>query len=270
MRNVPLMVVYVVAPFVAAGAPAFAGPAEYSQWQEEEARQALEASHEIAVEAASAGRESQTSSEVLYGPIVPTLVDLSTRADVVVVGCRGIGAVGRALLGSTSDSLVRHAHCPVAVIHEEDALTTRQPHAPVVVGIDGSPSSALATEIAFDEASRRGVELVAVHAWSDMGPLEFGSFGRAPIEWANLKVEEQEVLSERLSGWRERYPDVVVHKMVVSDRPVPRLLEQAETAQLLVVGSRGRGGFTGMLLGSVSRAVVNSAEIPVIVARTPK
>lgn len=67
MRNVPLMVVYVVAPFVAAGAPAFAGPAEYSQWQEEEARQALEASHEIAVEAASAGRESQTSSEVLYG-----------------------------------------------------------------------------------------------------------------------------------------------------------------------------------------------------------
>lgn len=103
-----------------------------------------------------------------------------------------------------------------------------------------------------------------------MGPLEFGSFGRAPIEWANLKVEEQEVLSERLSGWRERYPDVVVHKMVVSDRPVPRLLEQAETAQVLVVGSRGRGGFTGMLLGSVSRAVVNSAEIPVIVARTPK
>lgn len=101
-----------------------------------------------------------------------------------------------------------------------------------------------------------------------MGPLKFPSTNRAPIEWANIKVREEEVLAERLSGWRNRYPDVAVNKIVVCDRPAPRLLEQAENAQL-VVGSQGRGGFSGMLLGSVSRAVVNSAQIPVIVARMP-
>jgi nucleotide-binding universal stress UspA family protein len=188
----------------------------------------------------------------------------------VVVGCRGQGEVARALLGSVSSGLVRHGHCPVAVIHDEDVLATRSSQAPVVVGIDGSPTSELATEIAFAEASRRGVGLVALHAWSDMGPLDFGRPGQAPIEWANFEVREEEVLAERLSGWQERYPDVVVHKVVVSDRPAPRLLEQAASAQLLVVGSHGRGGFTGMLLGSVSRAVVNSAGIPVIVARMPE
>ncbi len=76
----------------------------------------------------------------------------------VVVGCRGQGAVARVLLGSVSSGLVHHAHCPVAVIHDEDPLTARSPQAPVVVGVDGSPTSELATEIAFDEASpRRGI-----------------------------------------------------------------------------------------------------------------
>jgi nucleotide-binding universal stress UspA family protein len=101
-----------------------------------------------------------------------TLVDLSKRADMVVVGCRGQGAVARALLGSVSSGLIHRAQCPVAVIHDEDPLTQRSPQAPVVVGIDGSPTSELATAIAFDEASRREVGLVALHAWSDMGPLK--------------------------------------------------------------------------------------------------
>src|SRR5512132_1916499 len=181
----------------------------------------------------------------------------------IVVGCRGQGAVARALLGSVSAGLIDRAQCPVAVIHDEHALPQRSPQAPVVVGIDGSRTSDLATAIAFDEASRRGVGLVALHAWSDVGPLGFANTDRAPIEWANIKVREEEVLAEHLSGWRKRYPDVAVNKIVVCDRPAPQLLEQAKNAQLLVVGSHGRGGFSGMLLGSVSRAVVNSADIPV-------
>jgi nucleotide-binding universal stress UspA family protein len=154
------------------------------------------------------------------------------------------------------------------VIHDEDSVSAGTPNVPVVVGIDGSPTSELATEIAFDEASRRGTELVALHAWSDMGALDFASMNWAPIEWRNIKEQEEEVLAERLGGWQERYPDVVVRKVVVCDRPGPRLLEQAQHAQLVVVGSHGRGGFPGMLLGSVSSAVVHSARIPVIVART--
>ena len=230
----------------------------YSQAQEKESARILEQAHKVAVEAAAPDRASQVTSEVLHEPIVPGLVDLSKTAGLVVVGCRGEGGVAGALLGSVSSGLVHHAHCP-------------QPsQAPVVVGIDGSPTSELATEIAFDEASRRGVELVALHAWTDMGPLEFPRTNWAPIEWRNYKEQEEEVLSERLSGYRDRYPDVAVRKVVVSDRPAPRLLEQAEHAQLVVVGSHGRGGFTGMLLGSVARAVVHSARVPVIVARKPE
>jgi nucleotide-binding universal stress UspA family protein len=271
MHNAPLRMVCVVPPAVAApeGWAEIQAPSDYWEWREDQARQIIEAAHKLAAEATTPSRASQVTSEVLYGPVVPTLVDFSKDADMVVVGCRGQGAVARALLGSVSSGVVHHAHCPVAVIHDEDTLKARSPQASVVVGIDGSPTSELATEIAFDEASRRGVGLVALHAWSDMGPLDFGRPGQAPIEWANFQVREEEVLAERLSGWQERYPDVVVHKVVVCDRPAFRLLEQANTAQLVVVGSHGRGGFPGMLLGSVSTAIVNAAQIPVIVARMP-
>jgi len=268
LRNVALRLVHVVAPVVSAAGPwpEIPAPSEYSRMLEAQARQIIEQAHKVAVEATSPGRAPHITSQVLHGPIVPTMVELSKEADMVVVGCRGQGAVSRALLGSVSSGVVHHACCPVAVVHDEER---RSPQAPVVVGIDGSPTSELATEIAFDEASRRGVGLVALHAWTDMGPLDLPSINWAPIEWANIKVREEEVLAERLCGWQDRYPDVVIHKMVVCDRPAPRLLEQAETAQLAVAGSHGRGGFPGMLLGSVSGAVVNSAQIPVIVARLP-
>lgn len=271
LRNVPIKLVHVVPPIVTAaeGWSDIPAPSDYARWQEEHARQLIEEAQKLAVEASSPSRASRVTSEVLYGPIVSTMVDLSTRADLVVVGCRGQGAVTRALLGSVSAGLIRRAQGPVAVIHDEHALTQHSPQAPVVVGIDGSPTSELATAIAFDEASRRGVGLVALHAWTDMGPLGLPTTDRAPIEWANIKVREEEVLAEHLSGWRKRYPDVPVHEIVVCDRPAPRLLEQAKNAQLLVVGSHGRGGVSGKLLGSVSRAVANSVQIPVIVARMP-
>lgn len=272
MRNVPLRLVHVVPPNppLAGAWPRTPIPPEFSRLQEDRARQILEDAEKNAREAASLIGSPQVVGELLHTPIVPTLVALSKEVDMVVVGCRGEGAVTRALLGSVSSNLVHHAHCPVAVIHDEEPLTKRSLQAPVVVGVDGSPTSELATKIAFEEASRRGVGVVALHAWSDMGPLDFGRFGQAPIEWANFKVEEEEVLAERLAGWREQFPEVDVHRIVVSDLPAPRLLEQAETAQLLVVGSHGRGGFAGMLLGSVSGAVVSAAQIPVIVARMPR
>ena len=214
-----------------------------SRWQDDRARQIIEQAHKVAVEAASPSRAPHVTSEVLHAPIVPTLVDLSKEAELVVVGCRGEGAVARALLGSVSSGLVHHAHCPVAVVHDEDPLTARSPQAPVVVGIDGSPTSELATEIAFDEASRRGVGLVALHAWRDMGPLDFPSTNWAPIEWRNIK--EPGGRSPGRASLRMARP--VSRRCGAQDRgqrpASTRLLEQAQTAQLVVVGSHGRGGF---------------------------
>jgi len=111
----------------------------------------------------------------------------------------------------------------------------------VLVGIDGSSVSELATEIAFDEASWRGVDLVALHAWSDAEVS-----GVPSLEWSPRQGAAEEILAERLAGWRERYPDVSVRHMVVWDQPARRHVEESESAQLVVVGSHGRGGFAGI------------------------
>ncbi|HUO41045.1 MAG TPA: universal stress protein, partial [Mycobacterium sp.] len=122
-------------------------------------------------------------------------------------------------------------------------------------------ASELATAIAFDEASWRGVDLVALHSWSDADWSEYD------LEWSTIKAAAEETLGERLAGYRERYPDVTVRRVVVFDYPARHLLDASKSAQLVVVGSHGRGGFAGMLLGSVGSAVVHGAQVPVIVAR---
>ncbi|QEN13430.1 universal stress protein [Mycolicibacterium sp. ELW1] len=237
-------------------------PSGYFQWQEDSAREILAGAAET-VAAATKDDPVKVTSEIVSGSPVPTLADLSKDAQLIVVGCRGRGALARSLLGSVSTGLVHHAHCPVAIIHDEDPLTARPSKAPVVVGVDGSPASERALEIAFEQASLRGVELVAVHAWSDTGVFEFPG-----LDWSALRSIAEETLAERLAGWQERYPDVVVHRLVVADRPAQQLIEQSESAQLTVLGSHGRGGFAGMLLGSVSTAVVHGSRQPVIVARS--
>jgi nucleotide-binding universal stress UspA family protein len=255
LHAAPLTLVHVVTPptMVAWQEPlAMTG---YGEWQQQRAREILDTARLLAEETAP-GVEVSTQS--VAGPSVATLIDLTNDTLMMVVGCRGLGALGRAFLGSVSRALVHHAHCPVAVIHG----ATVADDAPVVVGIDGSPASERAVAMAFDEAARRRVGLVAVHAWNDAGVMDFPGFDFTPLE-----QEANEVLGERLAGWQESYPDVAVERVVAFDRPVTQLLLQAERAQLLVVGSHGRGGFAGMLLGSVSSAVVNSATVPVLVAR---
>jgi nucleotide-binding universal stress UspA family protein len=260
MRNVRLTLVHAVRP-IGINLPPLPTPTAFARWQVEQGQNILDDATEIARRSSPNGAPAQIESEVLFSPIVPTLVDLSKEAQMVVVGSRGRAPLARSLLGSVSSSLTRHAYCPVAVIHDEDPLMPHPAEAPVLVGIDGSPVSELATAIAFQEASWRGVEVVALHVWSDVEVNDFPA-----IDWPAMKPAAEEILAERLAGWQERYPGVTVRRVVECDHPTYHLIRQSESAQLVVVGSHGRGGFAGMLLGSVSAAVAHSARMPVIVA----
>ncbi len=259
MRNVGLTLVHVSNP--PAVWPAAPIPAEIYQRHREEARKVLADAIKVAEDSVE-GNRPKIDSELLSAAPVPTLIDLSKEAHMMVVGCRGQDALQRTLLGSVSIGLLHHAHCPVAVIHDEAPILLGPSQLPVLVGIDGSPASELATVIAFDEASFRGVDLVALHAWTDSDISRVLS-----KQWSALQSRAAEILAERLAGWQERYPDVTVHRRLVFDRPARHLLDESESAQLVVVGSHGRGGFAEMLLGSVSTAVVHAARTPVIVAR---
>ena len=201
MRNVALRLVHVGA------APAVINvmrpvPVEFEEWQDKQARQVLaEATALVAEIGTETGVPVRIAdADIYHAAPVPTLIDLSKDAEMVVVGSRGMGAFRRGLLGSISTGLVHHAHCPVAVIHDGPVPPA---HLPVVVGIDGSPASVGATEIAFEEASRRGVDLVAVHAWSD------DSLFTVPgVDWSSVATGEEELLAERLAGTAADYPDV--------------------------------------------------------------
>ncbi|WP_435593247.1 universal stress protein [Nocardia sp. bgisy118] len=186
---------------------------------------------------------------------VPTLRNHAQDARLLVVGSRGFGAFGRVVLGSVSTALVRQAPCPVAVIPESKSPAW---HGPVVVGVDGSTSSAQAIAMAFEEASERGVEVIAVHTWSEFYRYE---------SRAEMQTEAEALLAEGLAGYGEKYPEVPVTRIVTEDRPARSLLREAATAQLIVLGSHGRGAFPGMTLGSVTHAVLHRAECPLLVVR---
>jgi nucleotide-binding universal stress UspA family protein len=258
---VALKLIHVLVPPAVMAFPEVPLPAGYLDWQEEAGQKLLDGAR-VTVEEAVGDAHVEVTTDMIAGPAVPVLEELSTAAQMIVIGCRGRGTLARSVLGSISTGLAHHAHCPVAIIHDEDPLMPHPSQAPVVVGVDGSPASEHALAIAFEQASFRGVDLVAVHAWGDSGMFEFPG-----ADWSTLQEMGEETLSERLSGWQERYPDVLVRRVVVPDRPAHQLIEQSESAQLLVLGSHGRGGFAGMLLGSVSTAVIHSARMPVIVAR---
>lgn len=261
MRHVPLTVVHMVSAAVPMY-PQFPLSAGVSVWQEEEGAQILERAVKVAEDAVKTDRTIPIKTQLRCSPPVPTLLDMSEDAEMLVLGNNGRSAAARLLLGSVSSSVVRSARCPVAVIRDEDPLMPHPLQAPVLVGIDGSPASEIATAIAFDEASRRGVGIEALHAWSDVEVYELPG-----LNWAAVKAEAELSLAERLAGWQERYPDVTVHRLLECDRPARQLIEKSESAQLVAVGSHGRGGLSGMLLGSVSNAVLHAVRMPVIVAR---
>ncbi|MGV9699679.1 universal stress protein [Streptomyces sp. NPDC003470] len=209
--------------------------------------------HEAAAHAYRVASEVVVTKAVVTGDPVHVLEAESRSADLIVVGSRGKGGVTGLLLGSTPTALAAHSHCPVMTVREEHRPTADA--GPVVLGVDGSPDSDRAVDVALAEAAQRRTELVVVHAWQPDGAA-----GADPGPAARR-------LTRALDGRPDGRPDITVRRDLVQGKARDVLLEASTTAQLLVVGSRGRGGIAGLLLGSVSQALMTHAHCPVVTVR---
>ncbi|WP_446219293.1 universal stress protein [Micromonospora sp. IBHARD004] len=229
-------------------------------WPDEHARRQVEELVRKAAADAAAERPGLTvHGEVFDGPPALVLQERSNQAGMLVLGSRGHGGFGGLLAGSTAVSVTAHAHCPVVVVRDGQAATS----GPVVVGADGSESSLRALGFAVERAQQRDVPLRVIRVWEPPGepwappgfdPEEANATARAAAE-------------EELAGWRESFPAVEVDLRVSPGNPAALLVEASREAQLVVVGSRGRGELRGMLLGSVSQQLLQHAHCPVAVVR---
>lgn len=192
-------------------------------------------------------------------PIVPVLARESRTAAVLVLGTRGLGGFTGLLVGSSAMLLAERARCPLVVMRAGG-----DEYGPVVVGVDGLTTGEPTIAYAFAEASATGAELVAVHAWHDVGLS--GHAGAAGHERARQAAVE--TLADRIAVWQEKYPDVRVRREVVRDHPPAALMRHASDARLVVVGTRGRGGFLGLAFGSTGQHLLHHAPCPVAIVRT--
>jgi nucleotide-binding universal stress UspA family protein len=249
-RGVPVLIAHVLEPALRSwisDPPGAASCEDMSRDAAERHAQRLvsAAEHECRREVPGVGIESL----ILQGSPAAALLDQLGDAEMVVVGSRGLGAFTELLLGSTVVQLVSHAPCPVVVVR---SLAYRAPGPEagrVVVGVDVFRPTDETLAFAFEEASLRGVGLTAIHAC------------QAPF------VETR--VDTLLAPWRRTYPEVDVRQQAVRGEPVTALVDASIGAALVVVGSRGAGGFRGLLRGSVSHSGVHHAQSAVALVRHP-
>ncbi|KUO10366.1 universal stress protein [Streptomyces sp. DSM 15324] len=257
-RGLPLRLVHVRGVLFGGYRQGEARPA-WEQWG-----QALRTVGERALDEAAAFVGSrrpavEVSATLADGEPAWALREEAQGAAMVVVGSWHL-STRRELFGSASVALplTAHAPCPVVVVPEPEHVT-QQP-AYFVVGVDGSPHSTAAVDLVFEEAALRGAAVRTLYVWHPplLGVLDEGAAIR----------ECRRVLSETVAGRTATHPEVELHHEVVRGHPVRVLTEASEHALGLVVGTRGRGGFAGMLLGSVSQGVLHHARCPVITVPT--
>jgi nucleotide-binding universal stress UspA family protein len=215
---------------------------------------------EAVAEAGKVAPRVPVTTALIEGGATPVLLEESHRAGLLVLGDRGMGGISSAIIGSVAVHAAAHARCPVLVIRGAEPAA-----GPIVVGVDGSEAAEHAVGFAFEECAHRGAELVAVLTWVDSTPV--GARERYAPGYLAASIEQaaRRTLSESLAGWREWYPDVVVRPELVHGHPRGALIEYSKTAQLVVLGSRGRDAFQGLLLGSVSQTLLHHAACPVAV-----
>lgn len=214
---------------------------------------------------------ARIETTTIWGHPAGVLVDVSREAGLVVVGHPERGRAREYLTGSVAFAVAAHATCDVAVVPRGE-LVLPGPRVPVIVGVDGSAHGDRAAHAAASVAERSGAPLVLVRAWQL--PSLTGAW-RSEAE-APARPDEREIREDSAhrstehsaAAVRRAFPDVGVTVRLVEKHPVLALLDAAEGAGLVVVGSRGLGGFARLLLGSVSRAVIHHAQTPVLVVRS--
>lgn len=210
---------------------------------------------------------TDVSTQVFVGSAPAALLENAGEDDLIVVGHRGRGELASAVLGSVAIQVSAHAPCPVVVI-TKGARTDVV--GPIVVGVDGSEQSRKAARFAASWADHLNRDLTMVATWQPQTMVGMAGGWALPmmhdagdqIEAATLSMLE-DVAKEA----SEDYPELAITCKAISGEPADALLRSAEEASALVVGSRGRGGFAGLLLGSVSHRVIHSAPIPVCIVR---
>ena len=261
-QGLRLLHAYVVS---AIGVPAYGMPPDISGAFRTEAEDVL-ASAAAVIQTAHPALD--VAADLVNADPRPALVQASEHATLTVLGTKGGGRIPEVAMGSVALYVAAHGRSPVAVISK----TAGGPATgPVLLGVDGSATCEAAVEFAFDEAAVRGADLEAVLVWDD---LALRGFARGePLIGRLEDDEEHAVLSEQLAGWREKYPDVTVRQVVQRGRAADALIRHGnqhpadERPQLIVVGSRGRGGLTGLFLGSTSQTLICHAPWPVVVVR---
>ncbi|MEU5591809.1 universal stress protein [Streptomyces sp. NPDC020298] len=231
-------------------------PPSWEEWNEALHKAGKQVLEEAAAFVTTRHPQLEVDTLLMEGAPAWALREQSREATAVVLGSRHLSRT-QEVFGSASVALplMAHAHCPVVVVPEAEHLT--QEPAYYVVGVDGSERSVAAVDVAFEEAALRGAQLRALIVWQP-----------APLRIFDEYEPQQEcrrLLSETVAGRHARYPEVDLHHELVVGHPVQALTDASAHALGLVVGTRGRGGFTGMLLGSVSQGVLHHARCPVIV-----
>ncbi|MET7332295.1 universal stress protein [Nonomuraea sp. NPDC005650] len=203
----------------------------------------------------------EVTSQDVEGSPTAVLRQQAEGAAEIVVGSRGLGGFAGALLGSVSMNVAGHVRCPVVVVPEGH----RPVHGEVVAGVDDSAECEPALAYAFEQAKLRGGALRVVHAWQL--PVHAFAPEISGYDMDEVRTAQHQVVRDRVAIFSEDYPEVKVLEDVQSAHPVNALTDASERADLLVVGSHGRGALGSMLLGSVSRGVLHHAHCPVAVVR---
>lgn len=253
MRGVDLTVVHVVRPapevWLQTGWPAISIPTGVFEHQIGQGEKVLKGTLGVIAKTVGPPCPRSITTKLRVGAVVPILSSFArAQSQMIVVGRRRRGGIHGTLFGSVSRAVLRAAQCPVTIVRHHIA-SARPSRAPIVVGVDSSAASTLATAIAFDEASRRAANVVAVHA------IDGSHTSQALL-----------LLTQTLAGFEQRYPEVGVRRVAVGAHPADALLNESRAAQLVVVGGTGRSALTDRLRGSVSAAVMQGCRTPVLIA----